>query len=125
MIGEHTSDETDDDREWIPGPNQTGVIPHLPVTDDIRTGWLAFLDEMEAILAGKTLVPHWRVKDGRGINVRRVFTQPPERFDVVLWVTGADVLAYLEKGTVSKPATWERINRLFGGQFGLFAEWFD
>ena len=49
--------ETDDDHEWIPNPNQNTVMPGGKVTGEMVKGWLDFLDEAEAILAGKKLVP--------------------------------------------------------------------
>ena len=52
--------ETDDDHEWIPNPKQNTVMPGGKVTGEMVKGWLEFLDEAEAILAGKKLVPFWR-----------------------------------------------------------------
>ena len=75
--------ETDDDREWIPNARQTSLTP---LTVDARriAAWKQFLDEAEAVLQGKKLLPHWRVRDGRGINLKRVFEEP-RTFDLVLW----------------------------------------
>jgi hypothetical protein len=117
--------ETDDDHEWIPGSNQTGVLPSPRITGDMRKGWNTFLDEMDAILAGKLLVPHWRVRDGRGINIRRAFTEPPKRLDALLWLQGSAAAPYLEEGKLTEGDTWSRINELMGGQFGMFAAWWN
>ncbi len=116
--------ETDDDREWIPSSTQSGVLPGIRVTKQMIDGWKDFLDEAEAILSGKTLVPHWRVDDDRGINLRRVFTEP-RRFDLVLWIQGSGIEPYLEKGTVTKRQTWQRLQTIFRGQFFGFAVWFN
>jgi hypothetical protein len=116
--------ETDDDHEWIPNPRQTGVIPGVRVTQEMITGWYQFLDEAEAILAGKKLVPHWRITDGRGINLRRLFTEP-QRFDLVLWVQGTAAQPYLERGELTTPEFWNRLQRIFGGEFIGFALWFN
>ena len=62
--------ETDDDREWIPGSKQTGVIPNVRVSAEMITGWHDFLNEAEQILAGKKLVPHWRFT--KGFNFARI-----------------------------------------------------
>jgi ribosomal protein S15P/S13E len=114
--------ETDDDHEWIPNPRQSGVIPGMKVTPEMIAGWKEFLDEADAILKGKKLVPHWRIHDGRGINVRKVFTQPRE-FDLVLWVQGSAAAPYLERGTLTKKQFWERLMRTFRGNFIGFAIW--
>ncbi len=116
--------ESDDDREWIPGPKQTGVIPNVRVSREMIDGWHEFLDEAEAILAGKKLVPHWRIGDGRSINLHRVFTEP-KRFDLVLWIQGTDAEPYLERGKATSPDMWRRLQRTFQGQFIGFAIWFN
>src|SRR5262249_32617617 len=107
--------ETDDDHEWLPNPKQHGVLG-VNVRREMIDAWKEFLDEAEEILAGKKLVPHWRVTDGRGINLRRVLTEP-RTLDVVLWIQGSAVAPYLERGPVTRDATWDRIYRVFGGQF--------
>lgn len=117
-------DESDDDHEWIPNPRQTGVIPGLRVTQEIIDGWIAFLDEAAALLAGKRLIPFWRSADGAGVNLRRVLTDP-RPLDLVLWVQGTAATPYLERGDLSKPETWERLQRVFGGEFIGFAFWFN
>ena len=116
--------ETDDDREWIPGGKQTGVIPGVRVSDAMIAGWHEFLGEAEQILAGKKLIPHWRFKARRGINLRRVFLEPRE-FDVVLWAHGAAAIPYAEEGPVVSGETWNRMESIFGGQFIGFALWFN
>lgn len=120
----HILAETDDNREWIPGPKQTGVVPNVKVTDEMVRGWGEFLDEAAALLAGKTLIPFWRAHDGRGINLRRVFTEP-RPFDLVLWIQGTAATPYLERGTVTKSEVWERFERIFQGEFVGFALWFN
>jgi hypothetical protein len=118
-------DETDDDREWVPNPKQGSVIPNVRVTAEMVEGWRRFLDEVETLLAGKKLAPFWRGRDPRrGINVRRVFTEP-RTLDFVLWVQGTAAAPYLEQGEVSSPETWSRITRVFGGEFIGFALWFN
>ncbi|NBC95729.1 MAG: hypothetical protein GVY27_05165 [Deinococcus-Thermus bacterium] len=122
--------ETDDRREWLPNPRQTGIIPSRPggppvaVSEAMIEEWFLLLDEVEAILAGRTLVPYWRVRDGRGVNVRRVLVEP-RPFDLILWIQGAAVAPYLEEGTLSRGDTWRRIAGAFGGRFLPFAVWFN
>jgi hypothetical protein len=115
--------ETDDDHEWIPNPRQKGVLG-VPVRQEMVNGWLEFLEETEALLAGKRLIPFWRGDPSRGINLRRVFTEP-RPFDLVLWIQGSAATPYLEKGPLTKPEVWARLQRVFGGEFIGFAIWFN
>ncbi|MEK6238290.1 MAG: hypothetical protein N2C14_26540, partial [Planctomycetales bacterium] len=117
--------EEDNDREWIPNPQQTSVMPGAQVTEEIVKGWHEFLGETELILQGKKLLPFWRIKDGEtGVNLRKVFTNP-QRFDFVLWFQGSAAAPFLEKGELTDPALWNRLMRVFQGQFIGFAIWFN
>ncbi|HZN36564.1 MAG TPA: hypothetical protein VFB80_22195 [Pirellulaceae bacterium] len=116
--------ETDDDREWIPSSKQKGVIPNVQVSAEMIQGWQSFLGEAEQLLEGKKLVPHWRLVEGRGVNLKRVFDEPRE-FDLVMWVHGAAAVPYVEAGPTTQLETWTRLNALFGGQFIGFAFWFN
>ena len=122
--------ETDDGREWLPNPAQTGVVPSgrggppVAVDAEMLDAWFVMLDEIDAVLAGRKLVPYWRVTDGRGLNLRRVFLEP-RRFDLVLWIQGAAAASYLEHGEVTDAETWRDIVRAFGGRFAPFALWFN
>ncbi len=116
--------ETDDDHEWIPNPNQHTVMPGGAVTNAMVKGWMEFLDEAQAIFKGEKLIPFWRRRDDRGVNLRRVFTEP-RMFDLVLWVQGTAAAPYLEKGPKTMPETWRRLQTIFQGQFIGFAFWFN
>lgn len=113
--------ETDDDNEWLPGPNQRGVLD-MPVTEAMIGSWLAMLDEFEAVLDGRRLVPHPRFV--RGINLKRVLTEP-RQFDLVLWITGHAVLPYLEDGPVAEGRAWNQASQVFRGQLLAYAFWFN
>jgi len=115
--------ETDDDHEWLPNPKQTGVMA-LPIRKEMIDSWLEFVDEGEALLSGKRLVPFWRGNGERGINLRRVFTEP-RTLDLVLWVQGTAATPYLEKGTPTRKEVWGQLQRVFGGDFIGFAVWFN
>ncbi|AGA31072.1 hypothetical protein [Singulisphaera acidiphila] len=116
--------ETDDDHEWIPNPKQNSVIPNGKVTGEMLKGWLGFIDEAEAILAGKKLVPFWREADNKAVNLHRVFTEPRE-LDLILWIQGTAAAPYLEVGPVTQPEFWSRLLRVFRGEFFGFAIWFN
>ena len=115
--------ETDDDHEWIPNAHQKGVLG-VPVRQEQIDSWLEFLDEAEALLEGKRLVPFWRGNGTRGVNLRRAFLEP-KTFDLVMWVQGAGALPYLEEGTQTKKEVWDRLLRVFQGEFIGFAFWFN
>ena len=121
--------ETDDDNEWIPNPRQTGAIG-VKVTQEMVAVWLETLDEAEQVLQGKKLIPFWRGKAGeRGVNLRRVFTEP-RTFDIIEWVQGTAAVPYLEKGPLTKladPRMGDRLNKAFGGPFNFigFGFWFN
>jgi hypothetical protein len=125
LTWQEIKNEVDNDREWIPGPHQTGVVPGVRVTPEMVTTWHEFVDEAEEILAGDKLIPFWRGENKEiGVNLNRVFTESRE-FDLVLWMQGSAAVPYLEKGKVSTPATWARFQRTFRGEFIGFVVWFN
>ena len=114
--------ETDDRAEWIPNPLQTGVLVDMEVSEEQIEGWMLFLDEFEALLAGEKLLPHWRFD--QGINVRRMFLEP-QTFDLVLLIQGSAALPYLEDGELTDAETWMLMTQLLGGDFFRYAVWFN
>lgn len=121
--------ERDDDHEWIPNPKQTGVL-QVEVTQEIVDTWLATLEESDQLLQGKKLLPFWRGTEKRGVNLRRVFTEP-RTFDVIEWIQGTGATPYLEDGTVTSfadPVAGQRMLQPFGGdvfRFVGFGFWFN
>jgi hypothetical protein len=113
--------ETDDADEWLPGPRQSGALG-IAVTQEQIDGWMLFLDEFEALLQGRKLLPHWRFR--QGINLRRMFLEPTT-FDIVLLIQGFGALPYLEDGELTTGDTWRRIAQIFGGDFFRYALWFN
>jgi hypothetical protein len=116
--------ETDNDREWLPNPRQKGVIPNAAVTQPMIDSWISFTNEADALLTGKKLVPFWRQREARGINLNKVFTQP-NSFDLVLWVQGTAAAPYLETGTKTDASVWQRLMQVFRGQLFEFGAWFN
>jgi hypothetical protein len=115
--------ETDDSREWVPGPHQTGMFENLQVNEVVLEGWTLFLDEFEAILTGERLVPHWRI-EGRGINVRKMFEEP-RTFDPVMIGQGTAILPYLEEGElIGEDTVWTIFGLTEGGFLSYFL-WFN
>jgi hypothetical protein len=116
--------ETDDDHEWIPNPNQTGVIPQAPVTIEMITAWQEVLDEAQRILSGEVLIPFWRGEPGSGINVRKVFLEP-RTLDLVLWVQGPAAMPFVETGRLTKGDFWRRLEPIFNNNLIGYAFWFN
>ena len=104
--------ETDNDREWIPSPKQDSVTG-IKITEAMAKEWENVLIEIEAVLEGENLIPHWRVAEGKGINLKRVFHET-KHTDFILWATGHAAMPYIEEGKITPPATWRRLNRVFG-----------
>ncbi len=109
--------------EWIPSPRQRGAVSDIRVTAEQVQGWHLFLDEFDALLGGKKLIPHWRFDEG--VNLKKLLEQPPRNFDLVLFIQGAGVLPYLEKGELTGGETWRRMERLLGGDFFRYVLWFN
>jgi hypothetical protein len=114
--------ETDHGREWIPNPRQTGVLPDMRVTDDRVAGWLLILDDLDALLQGRKLVPHWRFD--KGINLRRFFLEPTT-FDLVLLIQGSATIPYLEDGDRLSTDRLDDLTGRFDGEFWRYSIWFN
>ncbi|MBZ9962328.1 hypothetical protein [Mesorhizobium sp. BR1-1-2] len=118
--------ETDNDREWLPGPHQKGENPltGLEVGEQQVAAWLATLTMAEDLLEGRVLLPHFRIT-GKGINMKRFFDEP-KPFDLVLSITGPAIAPYLESGTILTSDDFDQIQSEFGGGgFLTFALWFN
>jgi len=115
--------ETDRDREWLPNPKQTSVIPNVRVTDEMLKSWFKSLDETSLILEGKKNLPFWR--DSKlTINFAKIFTEP-RAFDLVSWVQGTAATPYLEKGKVTDIRVWTDMLDAFGANLFNFVVWFN
>lgn len=116
--------ETDDDREWLPGPQQTSQFSQLRVDEGVVAEWHAFLDGFEAVLEGELLLPHWRFRHGSGLNVRRMFEEPGV-LDPVLLIQGSAAIPYIEEGPVAAGSTLENAFELVGRGFLAYFVWFN
>lgn len=114
--------ESDSGREWIPNLQQKGVLPGLTVTQERIDGWFLLLDELDDILAGTKLIPHWRFQEG--ISLRR-FLLEPQPFDPVLLIQGSAAEPFLEKGEKTGPQVWGQIMTVFGGDFLRYFLWIN
>jgi hypothetical protein len=117
--------ESDRGREWIPGPKQKAALPNVQVTQEVVDAWLAFLDDAEGVLEGRTLIPFWRADDGRGVNLLRALAEPRD-LDLVLWIQGTAAVPYLERDKpLATGASFRQMQRVTAGNFWTFAAWFN
>ena len=113
--------ETDDEHEWLPSPTQTGPGGARVTAEQIE-GWQLVLDELDAVLKGDKLLPHWRMKPTEGISIDKLVATPPD-LDLVLLIQGSALIPYLEEGPISDRTTWRSLMRPFGPGFARFAIW--
>lgn len=118
--------ETDNDREWLPGPQQKGPnqLTGLEVGETEVQAWHAALQMAEDLLEGRKLLPHFRFAD-KGVNMKRFFEEP-KTFDLVLSITGPGVVPYLDSGPMLTSEEWWALQQQFGTTgFMTFALWFN
>lgn len=114
--------ETDDNRELLPSPKQTSIVPDVQITDETVAAWRATLDAAEEILNGKLLVPHWRFR--QGFDLKAWFDSSTNN-DLVLLFTGPDALPYLKDGPVADVQSFAAANAVFGNDWLGYAFWFN
>jgi hypothetical protein len=114
--------ETDDQRELVPSPSQTSIVPEGRVTDEVVAAWMATLDTTEQILNGELLIPHWRFKQGFDL---KAYFETATRTDLVMLLTGYDAIPYLKEGPIATAESFAEANRVFGENFLGYAFWFN
>ena len=114
--------ETDDNRELVPSPGQTSLVPDSPVTQETVDAWLATLDSIDRILAGELLLPHWRFKQGFDL---KAYFQTATETDLVMLFAGQGALPYLKDGPIADAEAFADANRVFGENWPYFALWFN
>jgi hypothetical protein len=111
--------EADNKDEWVPNENQaSGMGIMMPPGTGER--WQAVLADAEKLLTGEVLIPHWRFGAEAGINLRKMFEDPPP-VDLITWIQGEGFLPYAEKGPQVSPASWNDFESLVQGDAMLFA----
>lgn len=114
--------ETDDDRELLPSPGQTSLVPDRAITQDLVDAWSATLDQLDLIIDGQLLLPHWRFS--KGFNLKTYFDTATET-DLVMLFTGHGALPYLADGPLADAAAFAELNRVMGEEWPMFALWFN
>ena len=113
--------ETDQAREWIPNDAQTSGLG-IDFPDGTGPAWLAVLDDLEALLEGDLLAPHWRLGTqgaSHGINIRTML-DAPQSYDLLEIIQGAGILYAVEQGEVISNTNWRQFQNLVGRQRGFF-----
>ena len=114
--------ETDDDRELVPSPSQTSLVPGMAVTDKTVAAWMATLDTFDRILDGKLLVPHWRFE--HGFDLKAYFETASET-DLVMLISGSAALPYIKPGPIADAQSFAEANEAFGADWLNYAFWFN
>ena len=82
--------------------------------------WQAVLTDAEKSLKGEVLIPHWRFGAEAGINLKKMFDDPPA-VDLITWIQGEGFLPYAEKGPQVSMASWNDFASFVQGDAMLFA----
>ena len=115
--------ETDNTAEWLPNDNQTSALG-LTLPPGTGATWLSVLADGAALLKGDKLIPYWRLGDGAGVNLARMFTDPAP-IDVKDWIQGTGALPYLEKGDTITPENWRQFESMMAGDAMLMSLWLN
>ncbi len=113
------AEETDNDREWIPNPSQSSVLP-IDVPARLAESWQKILADAKAVLDGSLLIPHPLLPDGYGISLP-AYVGDPSPLDPVEWIHGIGAYRYAAKGPMITGQSWAAFGRLTGGNAGGFA----
>ena len=115
--------ETDNDLEWIPNANQTAALG-FTLPEGAAEQWQAILGDAEKLLKGELLVEFWRIEPAGGVNIQKLFENPPV-VDIVDWVQGAGLLPYLERGPTLSSRNFRQFERMLSGDTMLYALLFN
>ena len=115
--------ETDNNLEWIPNSTQTAALG-FTLPEGAAESWQLILEDFEKVLNGDLLVSYWRIAPAGGVNVQKLFENPPV-VDIVDWVQGAGLLPYLERGPTLSARNFRQFERMLSGDTVLYALLFN
>lgn len=121
--------EMDDDFEWLPNAKQKGAL-RIKVEAEMIEAWRAAMREGQAVLQGKKLIKPWqfagrdRPADGKGINLRKLLDNPPEKVPLLAWVFNSPQ-EFIEEGPLYDEAVFNRVDSVFRGNTLGFSLWFN
>lgn len=114
--------ETDDMLELVPSPRQTALDPDAKVTEEMVAAWHETLDTVDRIIDGELLLPHWRFQQGVDL---KAFLTGAKRTDMVMLLTGLDMLPFLADGPKADAEAFAGANRVFGNDIWSYVFWFN
>lgn len=120
--------ETDDAAEWIPNATQSSAWGGARVTAETAAAWRAVLDDFDAVLTGRLLMPHWRYATREGWSVGidvSAYVADPVPLDPTLWLQGAAAAPYLREGPTIDGASLRAFERLAGRNALGLAAWLN
>lgn len=115
--------ETDDDREWIPNARQTPALP-VEIDPAMARAWQDVLEDAEAVLTGRLLIPHPMLPGGHGISLAH-YERYPTPIDLMEAIHGIGFYEHSAKGPMITMQRWQAFNRLARGRGGLFSVYFN
>lgn len=118
--------ETDDENEWLPGPQQRNSAIGIRITKEMVDSWHEVIGEMEKVLDGKAVIPILfnQPEQGKGFHLRAFLEDPPEVINLMDWAAQVPD-KFWRQGPVTDDRVWGRAERAFGGEFMGFAMWFN
>ncbi|MCE1229895.1 MAG: hypothetical protein LWX11_10470, partial [Firmicutes bacterium] len=118
--------ETDDDREWLPSPRQTGVLG-VPVSRDMIEAWLDMIGELEKLLEGRTVISLKSQGDEvqRGFDLKKFLEHPPSAVNLDRWFRKGPDAAYFRTAPAADSRKLNRALQVFAGNFMGMALWFN
>jgi len=114
--------ETDDFRELVPSPTQTGLAPDARVTEEMVAAWRETLDRVDQVLDGELLLPHWRFSKGFDL---KAYLETATETDLVMILTGAGALPFLRDGPIADAESFRATTQAFGEDWLGYAFWFN
>lgn len=118
VFWQRVATETDNEAEWIPNKAQVSALG-LPFPPETGQRWLNVLTDAEDLLAGRTLLPHWRLADGVGVDLNALFQTPP-LVDVLGMAHGMDLVPYMRPGRLIDFNSLSQFEQMMAGDAGLY-----
>jgi hypothetical protein len=115
--------ESDDTAEWLPNARQTSALG-LTLPPEHRGHMARRAGRWRGAAQRRKLIPYWRLGDGAGVNLARMFTDPAP-IDVKDWIQGTGALPYLEQGAPVTAESWSRFEAMMGGNAMLMSVWLN
>ena len=116
---ERVAIETDDTMEFIPNDTQSSALG-VDFPQGIGDSWLEVLRDAERVLNGDLLLPHWRLGNTAGLNLKQLLQDPPN-IDIIGLFQGYPLAPYAQKGPVITTDSLERFDEITAGNSPFFA----